>query len=125
MGVHVELFDPETVVVMRSALDDAWSSLPSKRQTLGRESALAAAIVMLAARGERDLVSLSRDALKTIATGAKGVTGSAGAQIKKAARRRNSLRWVAKAKESTVPSRARTELYAERARGRVCLDNQD
>jgi hypothetical protein len=90
MGIHIGLFDSETVVLMRTALDHAWSSLPPKRQTPGRKSALAAAIVRLTARGERDLVCLSRDALNTIATDAKGVTGSAGAQIKKGAQRRNS-----------------------------------
>ena len=90
MGVDIQSFDPETIVLMRNALDDAWCSLPSKRQTLRRKSALAAAIVRLTAQGERDSLFLSRAALKTIAMDAKGVTGSAGAQIKKAALRRNS-----------------------------------
>jgi len=66
-------------------------SLPPKRQTPRSKSALAAAIIRLTAQGERDLVSLSRDALKTIATDAKGVTESAGAQIRKTGRRRNAL----------------------------------
>jgi hypothetical protein len=45
MGVRIESFEPETVDLMRTALDDAWSSLPSKLQTRGTKSSLAAAIV--------------------------------------------------------------------------------
>jgi hypothetical protein len=66
MNVHIESFDPETVALMRVALDHAWSSLPRKRQTPGNRSTLAAAIVSLAAQGERDAVCLSRDAFDMI-----------------------------------------------------------
>ena len=89
MDVHIDSFDPETIDLMRAALDHAWSSLPLQRQTPRSKSTLAAAIISLAARGERDTVRLSRIASNVIATRGEGATRSAGARIKKAARRRH------------------------------------
>ncbi len=75
MDVHIESFDPETVDLMRAALDHAWSSLPLERQTPGSKSTLAAAMVSLTAQGERDSVCLSRDALNVIATKGRAQPG--------------------------------------------------
>jgi hypothetical protein len=60
------VFGPEDLAVMRSGLDQAWASLPPECRTLANREGLAAAIVHLAADGERDPVHLSAFALGAI-----------------------------------------------------------
>ena len=47
-------FDPETVALLRSALDGAWASLPPSRRAVMSQSILAERILRAAAQGERD-----------------------------------------------------------------------
>jgi hypothetical protein len=56
-------FDPETLVLLRKALDDAWEALPegSKSQTL--KSEIAHRVLKQAADGVRDPVRLRASAL--------------------------------------------------------------
>jgi hypothetical protein len=47
-------FDPETVALLRTALDRAWDSLPAGQQAVTSRSILAERILKAAAQGERD-----------------------------------------------------------------------
>ena len=57
-------FDPETVALLRQALEDAWASLRSDQRTRISRTLLAEAIVKSAAEGERDPERLRDAALK-------------------------------------------------------------
>ena len=58
-----EGFDPETVTILRSVLDAAWSSLSEQQKAEVSQSLLAERILKTAARGERDPVRLKATAL--------------------------------------------------------------
>jgi hypothetical protein len=60
-------FDPETIELMRSALDAAWASLTAKQQASVSRIVLAERILRAAARGERDVVRLRARALFSLA----------------------------------------------------------
>jgi hypothetical protein len=47
-------FDPDTVALLRTALDRAWDSLPASQQAVTSRSILAERILKAAAEGERD-----------------------------------------------------------------------
>jgi hypothetical protein len=47
-------YDPETIEMMRTVLDDAWAALPEWRRTTILKTELAARILAAAAAGERD-----------------------------------------------------------------------
>ena len=51
-------YDPETVVLLREVLDDAWRSLSAVQRARMQKSELALRILRLANRGERDPVRL-------------------------------------------------------------------
>jgi hypothetical protein len=51
-------FDPETTALLQTVLDQAWVNLLPEQQSRTTKSDLAAGILMLAAQGERDPVSL-------------------------------------------------------------------
>ena len=56
-------YDPETLNVMRTALDEAWTLLPDDRKSKISKSAMAQRILKQAAEGVRDPVSLRTSAL--------------------------------------------------------------
>ena len=56
-------YDPETLNVMRTALDEAWTLLPDDRKSEIAKSAMAQRILKQAAEGVRDPVSLRTSAL--------------------------------------------------------------
>lgn len=56
-------FDPETIVVLRFALDDAWSRLSDEQRSQLSKSILAERILKAAAKGERNPDRLRRSAL--------------------------------------------------------------
>jgi hypothetical protein len=58
--------DPETVTLLREALDDAWSCLRPEQQATMQKTALAVRILKFAAQGERDRERL-RDAALDLA----------------------------------------------------------
>jgi len=60
-------FDPETIELMRSALDAAWASLTPQQQASVSRTLLAQRILRAAARGERDPVRLRSSALFSVA----------------------------------------------------------
>jgi hypothetical protein len=47
-------YDPETIMLLRSALDAAWKALPPEHHARTTKSDLAARMLHLAAQGERD-----------------------------------------------------------------------
>ena len=57
-------FDPETISLLRAALDDAWSSLPPELRATTLKTTLAERILQFAAKGERD-----RERLRDLALG--------------------------------------------------------
>jgi hypothetical protein len=62
-------YDPETVEMLRTALDEAWASLPAARQALISKTDLAERILALAATGERNPIRLRSAALNVAAAG--------------------------------------------------------
>ena len=60
-------FDPETIALLRSVLDDAWDSLPPGQQATTLKTLLAERILESAAKGERDRRRLLDAALRGLA----------------------------------------------------------
>ncbi len=60
-------FDPETVALLKEALDDAWACLSPELQATMQKTALAERILKSAADGERDRKRLRDAALMDIA----------------------------------------------------------
>jgi hypothetical protein len=56
-------YDPETLIVLRNALDEAWALLPDDRKSEGQKSDMAQRILNKAAEGIRDPVRLRACAL--------------------------------------------------------------
>jgi hypothetical protein len=56
-------FEPEVILLMQAALEDAWARLPPAERSRTRKSDLAARILRAAANGERDPVRLRTYAL--------------------------------------------------------------
>ena len=56
-------FDPETIVLLRAALDEAREALSPEQQARMGKSVLAERILKLAAQGERDPIRLRTGAL--------------------------------------------------------------
>ena len=63
VGKEAVHFDPETVILLREALDDAWACLSPELQSTMQKTALAERILKSAARGERDRKRLRAAAL--------------------------------------------------------------
>ena len=61
-------FDPETIELMRSALELAWASLAPEQQARTSQSLLAQRILSVVAQGERDPARLRVRALVGIAS---------------------------------------------------------
>jgi hypothetical protein len=68
-------FDPETVALLKSVLDDAWASLDQEQRAHWTPNELAKRIVKLARRGERDPARLRMFAL-TEAVSPRRVAGA-------------------------------------------------
>jgi hypothetical protein len=56
-------YDPETLNVLRDALDQAWALLPDERRAVTLKADMAVRILKRAAEGERDPVRLRAAAL--------------------------------------------------------------
>jgi hypothetical protein len=59
-------YDPETVSVLRAALDAAWDTLSAGQQARTTKSELAQRMLKLAARGERDPARLRARAVTEV-----------------------------------------------------------
>jgi hypothetical protein len=63
-GFQSSSFDPQTLVVLETAFDEAWLTLKAIGNTTVRPDELARSVLRLAMDGERDPVRLHDDALK-------------------------------------------------------------
>jgi hypothetical protein len=61
---HTNSFDPQTLVVLEAAFDEAWLTLKSIGNTSIKPDELARSMLRLAMEGERDPVRLHDGALK-------------------------------------------------------------
>ena len=60
------VFGPEDIALLRTSYDEAWKTLSPDRQTHENAEVIAAAIIRMAAKGERDRCRVSVDALKSL-----------------------------------------------------------
>jgi hypothetical protein len=63
-GFHSSSFDPQTLVILEAAFDEAWLTLKAIGNRTVRPDELARAVLRLAMDGERDPVCLHDGALK-------------------------------------------------------------
>ena len=63
-GFHNNSFDPQTLVVLEAAFDEAWLTLKAIGNTTVKPDELARSVLALAMEGERDPVRLHDGALK-------------------------------------------------------------
>ena len=63
-GFHNSSFDPQTLVVLETAFDEAWLTLKSIGNTTVKPDELARYVLRLAMEGERDPLQLHDGALK-------------------------------------------------------------
>src|ERR1700686_4318450 len=63
-GFHSSSFDPQTLVVLEAAFDEAWLTLKAIGNTTVKPDELARCMLRLAMEGERDPVRLHDGALK-------------------------------------------------------------
>jgi hypothetical protein len=64
-------FDPETVAILRAAVDRAWRNLPWDRRTAQIKTSVAEGIIRSAMQGERDPVRLDLIAIAAGGTEAR------------------------------------------------------
>jgi hypothetical protein len=64
------VYTPETVKLLRDALDDAWAALRPDERARASKAMLATRLLEVAAEGERDPARLRREALSTVVTSA-------------------------------------------------------
>jgi hypothetical protein len=62
-GLHNGSFDPQTLIVLEIAFDEAWLTLKSIGNKTVKPDELARAVLRLATEGERDPVQLHDEAL--------------------------------------------------------------
>jgi hypothetical protein len=63
-GFHNNAFDPQTLVLLEAAFDEAWWTLKSVGNTTVKPDELARSVLRLAMEGERDPVRLHDEALE-------------------------------------------------------------
>ena len=65
---HGGVFDPETIELLRTCLEEAWAQLSPREQATTLKSSLAMRMLHAAAAGERDPARLRRCALLRVAS---------------------------------------------------------
>lgn len=65
-GFHSGSFDPQTLVLLEAAFDEAWLTLKAIGNSTVRPDELARSVLRLAMEGERDPVRLHDRALKGV-----------------------------------------------------------
>jgi hypothetical protein len=63
-GFHNSSFDPQTLVLLETAFDEAWLTLKSVGNKTVKPDELARAVLHLAMEGERDPIRLHDEALE-------------------------------------------------------------
>jgi hypothetical protein len=71
-------YSPETLILLRCALDEAWALLPDHRKSEIQKSEMAQRILKHAAQGVRDPVRLRATALIGAVNGSKEATSKSG-----------------------------------------------
>ena len=66
VGFHINSFNPQTLVVLETAFDEAWLTLKSIGNTTVKPNELARCVLRLAMEGERNPARLHDDALKQV-----------------------------------------------------------
>jgi len=66
LGFHTNSFNPQTLVVVETAFDEAWLTLKSIGNTTVKPNELARCVWRLAMEGERNPTRLHDDALKQV-----------------------------------------------------------
>lgn len=74
MGIEGGSYEPETVSLLETALDQAWASLSEDKRARASRSDMAKRILKLAQKGVRDPVRLRTCALTVIAWPAKAAS---------------------------------------------------
>jgi hypothetical protein len=64
------VYTPETMMLLREALEDAWAALRPDERARASKTILALRLLEVAAEGERDPARLRREALSTVVTSA-------------------------------------------------------
>jgi hypothetical protein len=65
-GFHTNSFDPQTLIVIEAAFDEAWLTLKAIGNATVKPDELARCVLRLAMEGERDPVRLHDGALKGV-----------------------------------------------------------
>jgi hypothetical protein len=65
-GFHNGSFDPQTLVLLETAFDEAWLTLKSFGNRTVKPDELARAVLRLAMEGERNLIRLHDEALERL-----------------------------------------------------------
>jgi len=65
-GFHNSSFDPQALVILEAAFDEAWLTLKAVGNSTVRPDELARSVLRLAMEGERDPVRLHDGALKSL-----------------------------------------------------------
>jgi hypothetical protein len=65
-GFHTNSFDPQTLIVIEAAFDEAWLTLKAIGNTTVKPDELARCVLRLAMEGERDPVRLHDGALTCV-----------------------------------------------------------
>jgi hypothetical protein len=65
-GFHNASFDPQTLIVLETAFDEAWLTLKAVGNSTVRADELARSVLRLAMEGERDPVRLHDGALRGV-----------------------------------------------------------
>ena len=77
-AVEGRSYDPETIEMMRTVLDEAWGLLEPKQRAFTNKTEIAVRILHLAAQGVRDPVRLRTYALTSVVPSDKGSLGTHG-----------------------------------------------
>ena len=75
-AVEGRSYDPETIEMMRTVLDEAWGLLEPKQRAFTNKTEIAVRILRLAAQGVRDPVRLRTYALTSVVPSDKGSLGT-------------------------------------------------
>ena len=65
-GFHISSFDPQTLIILETAFDEAWLTLKAVGNSTVRPDELARSLLRLAMEGERDPVRLHDGALERL-----------------------------------------------------------
>ena len=65
-GAHNSAFDPQTLVLLETAFDEAWLTLKSMGNKTVKPDELVRSVLRLAMEGERDTVRLHDEALERL-----------------------------------------------------------